>query len=112
MVPSASVEVDPFTVAESPLTELVNAATGAWLAGGVGPPVVDPAQKLSNRVWNGTLVTEPPRYTPRPTCPADCRPAVELVVDEVQFAGSAVPTFHTLALTVVGEVPVASVRTC
>lgn len=37
---------------------------------------------------------------------------MESVVVEVQVAGSVVPTFHTFALTVVGLVPVASVRTC
>ena len=47
-----------------------------------------------------------------PTPPGTCSPLVLSVAVSCQAAGSVVPVFHTLARTVVGEVPSAWTRSC
>src|SRR5690606_6993999 len=70
-----------------------------------------PAQKSSRRTTLPPVVTFPASVSAYPTPPASCSSGVESVVVRRHDAGSEVPAFHTLARTVVGEVPVTWNRT-
>src|SRR5215213_9026667 len=59
----------------------------------------------------GAFVVDPERYMLSPILPAACSPAVLSVAERSHVVGSVVPVFHTLACTVVGDVPTTERRT-
>src|SRR3954468_22204870 len=82
-------------------------AAGARPSSGVGTE----ARNSSKETVIGALVTALPTYVRMPMAPATCSAASEFVWVDAQAVGSSVPSFQTLTRSVVGEAPVACMRT-
>ena len=82
-------------------------AAGAMPSSGAGTE----ARSSSNETVIGAFVTALPTYVRRPMAPALWSAASEFVWVVAQAAGSSVPSVQTLARSVVGEAPVACMRT-
>src|SRR5690606_39264335 len=70
-----------------------------------------PAQRSSQATRTSGLPVVPPTYACSATPPASWRSAVESFAVARHAAGSGSPSRHTLARTVVGDVPVTCART-